>query len=302
MLKKLTKDQNGSAIPLVGLSLIVLLALTGFALDMGTLIGAKMHLQKAANAAVLSGAQELTNNETAVRNVVNTVLEHHDEGGNVTALNVEMERNVAVDLSREVPLAFSSLLGRETAFVEVHAAAEIMTMAHAAGAAPLGIPDSVTLEYYKEYKLKVDETDVDTGNFGVLALGGTGAQTYETNLKYGFQNPIKVGDIIGTQTGNIAGKTKTGIQDRLNRCPYLAGETHHRSCPRILLIPVYRPYTVKESQVQQVEITGFAYFYISAPMNDRDKTISGMFIKRAGTGFVDPNIVNTGAYSIKLTE
>lgn len=300
--KSLLGREEGSVIVLVALSMMLLLAMAGLVIDLGTVFATKAQLQKTANAAVLSGAQELTNAQSAVTDVVNQVLTDHGELGSLINTSIQMEKRVSVELSRDVPLAFSKLFGFDSFPVDVHAAAELQTMSRATGVAPLGIEDSVQLEYYQDYTLKVDQTEVNTGNFGVLALGGTGASTYEDNLKYGYQSEIKIDDILDTQTGNVAGKTRDGVQDRINRCPYPAGETDHRDCPRVVLIPVYHPYEISVNQVKKVKITGFAYFYIMESMNFQDKTIRGMFIKRAGTGFVNPVAINYGAFGIRLTE
>lgn len=295
-------EQKGNAILLVAFALSGLLVMTGLVIDGGTLYMTKRHMQKAANAAVLSGAQELTNTQEAVTKVVSDVLTKHQEQTNLLNFQITMHQKVSLDLRKEAKLAFSGLFGFTTVPVEVHAAAEIATMGRAAGAAPLGIDESMQLEYYKVYSLKVDQKEVQTGNFGVFALGGPGAQIYEENLRSGYQNEIKAGDIIDTQTGNISGKTRKVIKELIDKCPYLKGETHHRDCSRILLVPVFKPHYYATNQLQQVQITGFAYFYITEPMSSIDTSIKGMFIKRAGTGYANPNIVNKGAYSIKLTE
>lgn len=301
-LKSLIHRQQGSSIVLIGLSMAGLMAMTGLVIDLGGVYVAKTQLQKAANAAALSGAQELTNDETTVTSIVMEVLSQHGEVDSLAEQQVEMERKVSVRLERQVALVFSGIFGLDEVPVKVRATAVIESMGRATGVAPLGIDDSIPLVFGQEYRLKVDETEVDTGNFGILALGGTGSNTYEMNLKYGYQDEIKVGSIIDTQTGNVVGKTKAGVQERINQCPYPVGETYHRDCARVILIPVYTPYNVEVHQVKQVKITGFAYFYISAPMDDFDKTIRGFFIKRAGTGFNEPNAGNNGAYSIRLTE
>jgi hypothetical protein len=301
-LKAIIHRQQGSSLALIGLAIAGLMAMTGLVVDLGSVYVVKTQLQKAANAAVLSGAQELTHDETWVKNIVNEVLIEHGEANSLAEQQVEMEYKVFVRLQRQVSLTFSGLFGWDEVPVDVQATAVIESMGRATGVAPLGIDDSIPLVFGQEYKLKVDQTEVDTGNFGVLALGGTGADTYEENLKYGYQSEIKVGDILDTQTGNIVNKTKTGVQERINQCPYPVGETYHRDCARVILIPVYSPYNVSSNQVKQVKITGFAYFYISAPMDDKDKTIKGFFIKRTGTGFNEPNVSNNGAYSIRLTE
>ncbi len=301
-LKAIIHRQQGSSIVLVGLSLGALMTMTGLVVDIGGVYVAKTQLQKAANAAALSGAQELTYNETRVKSIVSEVLTKHGESGSLVEQEVQMEHKVSIRLQRQVTLAFSGLFGWDEVPVEVRATAVIESMGRATGVAPLGIDDSIPLIIGQEYTLKVDETEVDTGNFGILALGGSGASTYEMNLKYGYMNEIKVGSIIDTQTGNVVGKTKTGVQERINNCPYPVGETHHRDCERIILIPVYTPYNVDVNQVKQVKITGFAYFYILSPMDDHDKTINGFFFKRAGNGFNEPNVGNNGAYAIRLAE
>jgi hypothetical protein len=243
----------------------------------------------------------LTNSKNRVNAVVNDVLVAHKEEQSLKRVEIIMEKRVAVDLEKVVPLAFSKLLGRESVLVHAAAAAEINTMGKAAGAA-LGIDDSIDLKFHKKYKLKVDHTGVEAGNFGALALGDPGAQQYEENLRYGYIDTIGVGDVIKTQTGNISGKTRRAINDRLDVCPYRKGETYHRDCSRVILIPVYKPHHVSNQQLMAVKITGFAYFYILEPMHSNDTSIKGVFVKRAGTGFEEEDALFNGAYAIRLTD
>lgn len=301
LIRKMIREQQGSAVILVSFALVGLLGMTGLVIDGGTLYMTKSHLQKAANAAALSGAQELTNDDLAVSEVVNEVLQAHQEQESLAEMNIENDKKVSVYLTKDVPLSFVKLFGWDSSLVEVQAAAEIMTMGEAIGVAPLGIDESVPLVFNEEYTLKVDEHDVQNGNFGVLALGKRGADTYEVNLANGYKTSIAIGDILETETGNMVNPTKRGVQERLDACPYPLGETHHRDCPRILLIPVYKPLGEMSGR-SEVEVRGFAYFYLSEPMDSNTKTIKGMFIERAGTGIVNPEAVNKGAYSIRLTE
>ncbi len=288
---------------MVSLMLVLLMGMVGLVVDGGTLYVVKSHLQKTANAAVLSAAQELTVSEGNVRDVVQQVLKKHQEEESHISTQVEMKKSVSVVLKKEVTFGFARVLGFNSAPVEVKSTAELYSMGSGSGAVPLGIDESIQLEFYKEYTLKVDETGVDHGNFGVLGLGGPGAQTYEHNLIYGYANELKVGDIIKTETGNMVDKTKNGVNRRIQMCPYPDGDYSHRDCARIILIPVYKPHNHQEgNQLKEIEITGFAYFYISKPMDDKDKSIRGMFIEVAGTGYYKPDAVARGAYVIRLTE
>jgi hypothetical protein len=302
MARRWLAEESGNTIILAALSMFVILGIAGLAIDGGMVYMTKAELQKTANAAVLSGAQELTNSEAKVDEVARGVVAAHNDGSSVEKISIEMERKIGIDLSKTVSLAFSKLLGMETVKVEAHSAAELRTMGRAEGAAPLGIDDSIPLEFNKEYQLKVDTGGVEYGNFGVLALGDTGARPYEENLRNGYQNELAVGDIITTQTGNIAGKTREVVKEKVDACPEYPRDINTRDCARIILVPVYKPYSIDTNQVKEVKITGFAYFYITDPMDSKDTSIKGMFIKRAGTGFETKTGVYKGAYSIRITE
>ena len=299
---RLLRGQNGSFLAVAALALALLLAAAGLAIDAGTLYVTKTQLKKAANAAALSAAQELTGREERVRQVAGDILRSHGEENSSVHISVIMGSRVNVRIGRQVPLSFGRLLGLDEAKVEANAVSEIVPMGSAAGAAPLGIDQSVPLVYGTEYKLKVGPAGGESGYYGILTLGGTGAQTYESNLLYGYPNELKVGDILPTETGNVAGKTQTAVQQLIDQCPYPSGYTEARDCRRILLVPVYEPYSYDSNQLKQVKITGFAYFYIKEPLSYKDTSITGMFIKRAGTGFTKPGAADKGAYAIRLTE
>jgi hypothetical protein len=301
-ISKFINNERGNVAVLVALSFMGLLAIAGLAIDGGLLYMTKTHLQKTANAAVLSGAQELTNNEEKVRVIVNDILKAHKEETTINNLHVELENRVAVSLVKPVKLSFARIFGFDKVNVKVRSAAELRPIGRAAGAAPLGIDERTPLEYLKPYKLKVDSSDSVSGYFGILALGGPGARTYEENLQYGYQEELKIGMVIDTQTGNIAGKTRTVVQELVNGCPESPRDVFDRDCSRVILVPVYKPYQFDSNQLKSVEITGFAYFYITDPMSATDTSITGMFIKRTGTGYEENGSITRGAYKIRITE
>jgi hypothetical protein len=300
--KHLASDQRGSTIILAALSMVVMLSAAGLVIDGGTLYATKSHLQKAANAAALSGAQELTGQAANVTAIVSDILQKHNEQGSLVSTEIQMKSSIRLHLQKDVKLSFAKLLGFSSVPVRVQAAAQIQPIGGAIGAAPLGIDESIALEYNKPYQLKTDSTGVQSGNFGILALGGPGASIYEDNLLHGYNSEIKIGQVIDTQTGNIAGKTRSSIQARIDACPYPSGDYSHRDCARIILIPVYKPFDFTSNQMKQIQVTGFAYFYITDPMSSNDTSINGIFIERTGTGFAKPGAVNRGAYSIRLIE
>lgn len=297
--KNVLKNESGNVAPLVGFCLLALVAMTGLVIDGGTLYMTHSHLQKTANASVLSGAQELSSGEYEVRRIVDDVLDHHGETNSFERMEIEGASKVTVYLEKDVDLSFMRVFGYNQSRVKVSATAERLSMGRSMGAAPLGIDDTTHFEYYREYTLKVDEEDVETGNFGALALGTPGGRSFLTNLKYGFREEIKVGDVLQTEPGNNVGPAREGVQYRINNCPYSPGEVDHKDCPRVILIPIYakNEFTGRS----EVVVTGFAYFYISSPVNMGDKTIRGQFLERTGTGYFEEGADSRGAYVIRLT-
>lgn len=303
ILRRFYKNETGNAIILVSFAMLGLLSMTGLVIDGGSLYMTKSHLQKVANAAALSGVQEVFNSNSNVTNIVNEIIQlHKEESSILTDLDIKPEGIVRLQLDKNMPLAFSTLFGVDTTNVGVIAAAEVGTMGAAVGAVPIGIDERFELELYKEYELKTDTVGADTGWFGILALGGPGAATYYDNLRYGYKHEIKYGDVIETQTGNVAGKTKTGINERINECPYTFDDAIKKKCPRIILIPVYETMVAEGNQIKEVKIKGFAYFYLSRPVTGNDTSVHGMFINFTGQGKINESALNRGAYSIRLTE
>ncbi|MDQ0902279.1 MULTISPECIES: pilus assembly protein TadG-related protein [unclassified Paenibacillus] len=302
-LKRLMVRQDGNVAVLAAFVLTALLGMTAVVIEGGKVYVVKMHLQKMANTAVLSGAQELTTTENNVRDVANQILSIHGETASLIDLSVTMKDRTTAVLKKVVDVPLAKVIGFDKVSISVKATAKIEAMGAATGAAPIGIDESVQLHYGQTYRLKVDEAEATTGNFGIITLGTKGgSDTYEINLTNGYKGMVSVGDVIDTETGNKAGGTRDAVQARINRSPYTPGDMSHLDDPRILLVPVYKPHNYTGGQIKKIEITGFAYFYLSEPMDYNTKEVIGVFIQRPGIGFVKPGAVDRGAYVIKLTE
>jgi len=64
---KLFNQEEGASLVLVGIAFMGIMMMAGLVLDGGALFMEKRNLQKAANAAVLSSAQELTMDQASVQ-------------------------------------------------------------------------------------------------------------------------------------------------------------------------------------------------------------------------------------------
>lgn len=307
--------QDGNVAVLTALLITGLLGMTAVVVDGGTLYATKMHLQKTANATVLSGAQELTNTEASVRDVANHILYDHGEELSLQQLSVAMKDRTTAKIKKDVTLGFSRVLGIDKAPVSVKATAELVPLGAAIGAAPIAIEDR-NFVYNQEYTLKVDNDLAINGNFGIIDLPYNqgnkcqdkdgkqqGSDLYECNLMLGYQQMLSVGDVVTTKTGNVAGNTLNGVEYRLSLPdPYANSAYKGPDCPRVLLIPVYTNPQYNGGQLKEITISGFAKFYLSAPFNKQDKEIRGTFMEGPFRGTTKPGAINRGAYAIKLTE
>jgi Flp pilus assembly protein TadG len=304
ILFRLYKDESGNGLLLFSLFFMIFMGIAGLVIDAGMLYKTKAELRKTANAAVLSGAQELTNSDNAVTLVVQEILKAHNEEASLKELLIKPDgkNKLTITLEKDVSLSFMKLFKINTTKINASASAAIAPMTSGPNAVPLGIDKNTQLEYMKEYKLKVDAGDSTFGNFGILALSGVGANLYEQDLINGYASELEIGDIIPTQTGNVEGKTRTGVNYRISSSPYAVDDYSHRDDPRVILILIYEPYLISNNQLKSVKICGFAYFYLKQPMSYGDSEITGYFIQRVGVGTGDVSAEDNGAYAIRLVE
>jgi Flp pilus assembly protein TadG len=310
MIKKLKsfRQEDGIGVVWFALSFVVIAFIAGLAIDGGRLYLVKAQLRKAADAAVLSGGQELVNGNStsaindAVQVVVDQILTAHNEQNDLQDLQVKPnnEPKIILTLKRDVPLSFMAILGFKTAPVSVTSVAEIYPMGDSSGAVPFGIDERANFQKGVPYTLKVDAGYSDAGNFGILALAGVGGRLYEDALKYGYDQNLHPGEIVDTQTGNIQMKTINGVNYRISQSPYTTLDIANRDDPRIIKVLVYAPEQVSVNQLKSIRIKGFAYFYLLEPMSSTDSSVRGEFIDFVGNGKCDPNAADRGAYAIKL--
>ena len=120
-------------------------------------------------------------------------------------------------------------------------------LSYAKGAIPIAIQKGA---YTSGQEILLKQSPPQSGNFGCLALGARGANTYRDNLKYGYNQTLKTGDLIDTEPGNMAGPTKEAVQYRIS-----TGKTK-------VIVPVVT--TWEESGRKQIKIEGFTILEIPA--------------------------------------
>jgi hypothetical protein len=155
------------------------------------------------------------------------------------------------------------------------------------------------------YDLKEGAGDGTTGNYGALALGGTGASNYRTNLINGYDDSVlHVGDSIETEPGNMAGPTLDGITSILDSDSHTHTDDLSQlevGCPRVIIIPVVDSLDVEGRST--VQIVGFSSFFLDEVIREGGHTtVTGRFIETIGAGTIDETGTGYGFYGTKLIE
>ena len=235
-----TATERGQALVLFALGLAAFCGLVGLAVDVGQIVATRTDLQKTADAAALAAAQDLPTTTTAQSTADDYVL---DNGGSNTSATVTFTQTYAandtitVTAKRHVSYSFMRALGLSGTDVTATATVRVGNYAGGTGVLPWGFiasndPTSTLLQNscflgfgndgLPDFKtnqsctLKFGAGTNSGGDFGSLAIGQTGGDTYRSNIANGSSTPVKKGDKLEPQTGNMEGPTKQGVNDRLS--------------------------------------------------------------------------------------
>lgn len=312
---KMLNGQRGNIIILVALSMVILIGLSAIVIDGGRMYSEKSNLQKAVDAAAIAGAQLLPQDSVNAGTVAEQIALANISDANVT-INVEITDNnsaIRVTALSNVQFALAKVLN--AADTDIKAAAKVIVFPLSSYQGRGIVPFGIDLTKYSDIDemnqgdlVQLKWGDSESGNFGPLNIDGSGANNYRNTLINGSEREIKVGDIIDTETGNMAGPTED-LNIRFENDNWHQGEdvlTHvsnHESCPRIVLVPIYQPLEDNDRQVKQVEITGFASIFITEIRSTgNDKGVDGVYLERTYSGAGSSLQQNFGTYGYILVE
>ena len=296
-------QDRGSVVVLVALALTTLLGFCAIVTDVGLMYAEKAHLQNSVDAAALAGVQELPNDP----NYATEIAQNYASQNRVSEVNVTFEASnskIIVQATQQVPTYFARIWGITEEQISATARATMAPPTVLFGAVPLSIQKQ-DFDYTKEYVLKsgggsgtsdwyLDDSKNNAveksgelsgtpGWYGALELSGTGADSYETDLTNGYQGTLSVGQILDVKHGNMSGPTADGINTRLNsdtRDPKNTIDNYERNAPQIVHIPIVEIISESGSSIQQVQIVGFAAFFLEGVAgNGNDSVVTGWFLQ-----------------------
>jgi Putative Flp pilus-assembly TadE/G-like len=227
-------------------------------------------MQKAADAAVLAGANYLPTDPATAISTANTWAQQNGMASSeILSTSVAPDdMSITMTAKRAVPAYFARIFGTTSVPVQVAATAGVENSSSAIGLVPIGVNCasgivSQCFGYLQPVTLK--NSQIGPGNWGPLALGANGASTYRTNIEQGYQGSISIGQWISSETGNVVGPTSQGFNARWSEYqqmdPTGTASSHSLSDPLVVEVPLVN--WGSPNGKSQVQVTGFADFWIT---------------------------------------
>lgn len=304
--RKLFDNSNGQVAVIAAILIVAIVGMTALVVDMGSLYEDRRSLQGTADAAALAGAQELPESRAdATQEAIDNIEKNYQDDNNNLSVSIEFDSFMGVPdamitatvSNPDSPIRFGRVYGSSSADISATATAVVGSPEdYSDWVVPWGLIEG---EYATgtSYTLKYGAPPENSpGNFGALAIDGSGSNTYESTIINGSQTPINIGDLVDTQTGNMTGKTKSGVGGRIARQPdgvwtdasdlYTydseSGEILAIYDTQFVLIPIISHWPPGSSE--EVEILDFEIFIIEEPPENIPGgkcKVEGVFLEEA---------------------
>ena len=296
------KKENGNSLVILSAAMVVLFSAAALVVDLGLGFFEKTRLQNAADAAALAGAQDLSvDTDKAVQTARWYISKNGYDPDSADIQISEDGSSIRVTLEKKINYTFARIIGFTEQVATVHSEAVSASVTGMTGVRPLVIED-IPFVFGNEYVLKEGAGDGYSGNYGAIALGGTGARTYEENLRYGYGGMLYVGDVVSTEPGNMSNVTRRAVNDLIAACNHSPSCTYlnfNRDCPRVIFIPVVDSLQVNGRD--EATVVGFASFFLEGTRNSGGHTeVIGRFVRTVASGEIEVGQRDYGIRGVKL--
>ncbi len=296
-------SKRGQIVVLLAMCLPALLGAIALVADVGVLYFNWQLLQAAADAGAVAGASYLPSSPSLAISTANAFAEHNGVAPGEILSTTIIANNTELNLQvhRSVPYSFATLLGLTSGTVSAQATAQIQTVGKAIGVTPMGV--DFQTQYSSGQVVTLMENQVGPGDWGPLALGGTGASNLEQNIEYGYEGSVSLNDDILTEPGISAGPIRSAFNFVINKGqsedPGGTFANHTFNDPRVLIVPMVNFNTAQGSS--EVQVMGFAALWLVSVDSKND--IQTYFIDQVVPGSTpNSNASNYGAYKAVLIQ
>jgi Flp pilus assembly protein TadG len=309
LLKRHLSNRRGNSAIIFLVASTLFIGATAFITDAGMLYLEKAKLQNGVDAIALAAMQDFRKGESSMR----SQAYHYADLNKIDPATLQISiasgnRSITVTSQKTVDFYFAKIFDMTNAVVEAKATAKAGAIVATDGIRPFAV-EQQAFEHGHSYVLKKGAGDAYTGNYGALALGGTGSTTYKNNLMYGYNADIKIGDLVAvgedfdTEPGNMSGPTYEGVRYLINKDTHEHTDLNNleANCPRLITVPVIDSFDVEGRST--VKIMGFAKFFLDDVNYIGGQTeMSGRFVRALEEGKIDETGYDFGLFGVKLVE
>ncbi len=293
-------DDRGNIAIILCLVFTALLGFTAYVVDIGLVYVEKVKLSNAIDSAVLAASLELPTNATKAGNVAISYLQKNNVDPNKVSITISGDnKSIQMKGIKNVNHIFAPIIGINSSNINASTKAIIAPIKSIKGGIrPLAV-EAFPFSYGDVVMLKEGAGDGYHGNYNEVSLGGTGANVFKSNALYGYSGTITVGDMIDTETGNMAGAANA-IKNYINsECSSF--NDFERNSIRLWTLPLVDSLNVNGRK--NVLVVGFGEFYVEDIVKNAGKIqIQGRFIRYVTNGEIDMTQSDTGAYGAKLVK
>ncbi len=294
------RGEKGNVTILVTVVLLALMGVMALVIDMGLVYSEKVKLVNAIDAAILAGGQELPNDQSKARLVMEEYLRINDvsiEDVIITIAHDGMSAEIVG--TKNVNHYFAKLIGFDSSDITENTKVILGSASSVTGGLRPFAVEKFPYTYGTEIVLKEGAGDGYHGNYGAVALGFPGVQTLLENAMFGYDGTISIGDFIDTEPGNMANMIKP-IHDQLDA----VGDsfaTYENSSGKLWTIPLVDTLLVDGRDA--VEVVGFAQVYVERVEKVQgEAVIVARFIQFVANGEIGETTEDTGVYAMKLVD
>ncbi|MDP4178437.1 MAG: pilus assembly protein [Bacillota bacterium] len=301
-------NEKGNIAIILCLVVVSLFAFTAFVVDIGIVYVDKAQLTDAIDSAALASSLELTQDSSKAYTVANDYLSKNNvQQGTSSVIIGSDKKSIQIKASKNIKYIFAPIIGIKEGNINCSTKAVIAPLKSVTGGIRPFAVEKYNYSYGDVVTLKNGAGSGYNGNYGALALGGTGANVFRNNTLYGYSGTVSVGDYISTEPGNMAGVI-SDISDYLSTEEvenFINSENSTvynfpRNSIRLWTIPLVDSMQVNGRE--QVLVIGFAEFYVETVGKNAGKMeITGRFVRYVIKGKIDDTLSDTGAYGAKLT-
>ncbi|NSW89701.1 MAG: pilus assembly protein [Firmicutes bacterium] len=291
-------DDKGSAAIILCLLFTALLGFTAYVIDIGLVYAEKIKLANALDSAALAAILELPDDSEKARAVAIDYLEKNNVDPDSTVITIGSDqKSIEIKGVKNVKHLFGPVVKINSSDVNVTTKAIIGPAKSVKGGIRPFAVEIFDYSYGSLVILKENAGDGYKGNYGAVALGGKGANVFKENALYGYSGTISVGDLIETETGNMAGAANA-IKNYINS-EHSSFDNFSRNSVRLWTVPLVD--TLETNGRGQISVIGFGQFYVEDIVQKSGKIeIIGRFVRYVANAVIDMTLNDTGVYGAKL--